>query len=453
MRVSGGAVLAAAWLAIAPASRAGIELVTLPARDRVELTIYREVDLTLVRERRTLTFGKGRNRLEFSWAGTMIDPTSLELAPVEDRGRFEVLDRSYPPRVAKTLVWTVETDREGPRPVEISYFTAGVSWSATYQVVASPDGARMDLDGDVRIVNRSGEDYEDASVRLVVGHVGLVESIAELAARNDARGLLVPATTRSAASGRKRDFAAKDKKQSRRRAMLAMDGDFDDDEREAAKEIVKEGLADQFLFSIPGTETIRQGWSLRLPSVRKPGVPASLLFRYDPERYGDAVHSFFKLSNTEAGGLGTEPLPEGVVQVFRRTPAGRLAFLGTSTTKYIPVGEKVELDLGVDPELVFEVRPVARREESFEFDRRGDPSGWDEILEESLVVRSGKPFPIELEIFRHLPTSHGTLVGDRTWETLDVDSRKLALTLSPGGREALRTTATWGHGTRAERKR
>ena len=45
---------------------ARINVTTLPGRDSVQLTIYNSVDLTLVKETRTLTFKKGSNRLEFS---------------------------------------------------------------------------------------------------------------------------------------------------------------------------------------------------------------------------------------------------------------------------------------------------------------------------------------------------------------------------------------------------
>src|SRR4051812_50001509 len=57
-------------LFLAAQAPARINVVTLPGRDSVQLTIYNSVDLTLVRETRLLTFKKGLNRLEFSWANT-----------------------------------------------------------------------------------------------------------------------------------------------------------------------------------------------------------------------------------------------------------------------------------------------------------------------------------------------------------------------------------------------
>ncbi|MHC5089739.1 MAG: hypothetical protein ACYSOT_09030, partial [Planctomycetota bacterium] len=53
---------------------AKVDLVTLPAKDMTQLTIYNSADLTLVRDARSLTLKEGDNKLQFSWANTLIDP-------------------------------------------------------------------------------------------------------------------------------------------------------------------------------------------------------------------------------------------------------------------------------------------------------------------------------------------------------------------------------------------
>ena len=55
-----------------------IDLVTLPNRNSVALTIYNSEDITLVKETRYVTLKRGLNQLQFSWANTLIDPTSVE---------------------------------------------------------------------------------------------------------------------------------------------------------------------------------------------------------------------------------------------------------------------------------------------------------------------------------------------------------------------------------------
>src|SRR5512136_743789 len=175
-----GSVLVVLTIA-ATTAFARINVVTLPGRDTVQLTIYNSADLTLVKEMRLLTFRKGLNRLEFSWANTLIDPTSVEFKALTHTDEVEVLDASFPPRVANTLEWRIQSEFAGEVQVEIRYFTSGISWAADYVAEAAKDEKAMTLAGNVRVNNNSGEDYENAQVRLVVGVVRLVEQIVNLA--------------------------------------------------------------------------------------------------------------------------------------------------------------------------------------------------------------------------------------------------------------------------------
>jgi len=104
------ALVIAATLAIFAGSSAlarDIDLVTLPPRDAVQLTIYNSEDLTLVKEIRSITFKRGVNRLQFSWAGTLIDPTSVYLRPLEHEDQIEVLDTTFPGDRPQVLIWNV----------------------------------------------------------------------------------------------------------------------------------------------------------------------------------------------------------------------------------------------------------------------------------------------------------------------------------------------------------
>src|SRR3982750_264944 len=73
-----------------------VDLSTVPTRDTVQLTIYNSEDLTLVRETRAVTFKKGANPLQFSWANTLIDPSSVELKFLTSADKLDVLDTTFP---------------------------------------------------------------------------------------------------------------------------------------------------------------------------------------------------------------------------------------------------------------------------------------------------------------------------------------------------------------------
>src|SRR6187399_582508 len=92
------ALLAIAVLAcgFAPLRAENVDLSTVPARSTVQLTIYNSEDITLVRETRIVTFKKGVNPLQFSWANTLIDPSSVELKFLTNADKLEVVDTTFP---------------------------------------------------------------------------------------------------------------------------------------------------------------------------------------------------------------------------------------------------------------------------------------------------------------------------------------------------------------------
>ena len=73
-----------------------IDLVTVPERSSVQLTIYNSADITMVSEERNLTFKKGLNAIQFTWAETLIDPTSLRISFKDRKGSLSLLDTVYP---------------------------------------------------------------------------------------------------------------------------------------------------------------------------------------------------------------------------------------------------------------------------------------------------------------------------------------------------------------------
>jgi hypothetical protein len=131
-----------------------------------------------------------------------------------------------------------------------------------------------------------------------------------------------------------------------------------------AKAIVKEGLSEYFIFTIEGTETVPNGWSKRLRSIEAAAAPVKIQYRYRPSEYGDQLVRMYLLTNDEKSQLGSSPLPDGIVRVFRDNGKGGLSYLTQQSIKYIPIGDKIELNLGVDPEVIFELRRCSKSSRS-----------------------------------------------------------------------------------------
>ncbi|MDP6381437.1 MAG: hypothetical protein QF662_08845, partial [Phycisphaerae bacterium] len=254
---------------------------------------------------------KGINRIQYSWANTLIDPTSVEIRPVEKENQIEVLDTTFPGDKPQHLIWNIESKVAGQVKFQVTYFTSGISWSADYVLITNPQETEMSFDGYVQIFNNSGEEYGNAQVRLVVGVVNLVEKIRELALRR--LGVRLPD-----------DYADWDEKTVdalKAPALYSALRGKKKNGRQRPAEIIKEGLSEYFIYTIEGRQTIPNKWSKRLLSFRARQVKFDILYRLRPHQYGVRPIRFFMLTNDKEHKLGTTPLPEALCERFATTAA------------------------------------------------------------------------------------------------------------------------------------
>jgi hypothetical protein len=424
---------------------AKIDLVTLPTRNTVQLTIYNSADMTLVRESRALTLKNGQNKLQFSWANTLIDPTSLEMLPKADADKITIANLTYPPRVTNLGLWNIDSGVSGKEPVEITYLTSGLSWRAFYMGTLTEDEKMMGLKGYVVVTNNTGEDYENAQTRLIVGKVHILDEIAELARRQYPYGRpgMVPVPQAASAPA----------EEGMRRARVVM-------EKVAGaapskpKEVTKEGLSEYFLYTIEGTETIPNGWSKRLLSFNADQVPVVNLYKYEEERYGPSVMRFLSFKNDKEHKLGETPIPGGMLKVYRDIgDQGHLSYTGQSSFKYIPVDEDVELNLGQVANLVVEPKLMDFKTENYRFDRNGNVSGWDEIHTFKIEVKNTRDISARVEIKRNFSTQYWDVAysGDfGAFEKVNLNTVKFTLDLQPRSGKQFQYVLRTYHGTREE---
>jgi hypothetical protein len=438
----------------APAS--AIELVTLPRRENVQVTIYNSADLTLVRDRRNLTLKKGWNWLQFMWANTLIDPTSLSLEPLQEADKIDVQQLVFPARLRELGRWLIRSDVSGRVPFEITYFTSGLSWRAFYMGTLSGDEKTMRLDGYVRVGNNSGEDYENAQTRLIVGKVHLLDQIAELAKRPYPYGMPMPLGGlhgyTSGGFGGMRGAAITNGDAMNRNGYILSWGEVREGLRR--KEIRKEGLSEYFLYTIEGTETIPDKWGKRLLSFEAKDIPIKSLYKYDEERWGEQTIRFVSFSNDKKHNLGDTPIPNGTVKIYSQADEqGYLSYVGGTDIKYIPLDEEVELNLG--PARLVSVEPILMdfKTDNYVFDGKKNIAGWDEVRTWKIEVTNTRTLPIEIEITRGFQTAYWTLQLDDkniSYEKYDAAHARFKLTLEPRGKRAFEYMVTTYHGTREE---
>ncbi len=427
----------------APAS--AIELVTLPRREKVQLTIYNSADLTLVRERRNLTLKKGWNWLQFMWANTLIDPTSLSLEPLAQADKIDIQQLVFPARLRELGRWLIRSEVSGQVPFEITYFTSGLSWRAFYMGTLSQDEKMMQLQGYVRVGNNSGEDYEKAETRLIVGQVHILDQIAELAKRqypynrpvqfDDYAGWGMEAKPYDGRLGDKLFFSYADKLDTELRR----------------KEIRKEGLSEYFLYTIEGTETIPDKWGKRLLSFDAADIEVEGLYKYDEQRWGNQTIRFVKFANDEDHNLGDTPIPNGTVKIYSQAEErGYLSYVGGTNIKYIPVDEEVELNLGPARLVSVEPKLMDFKTDNYIFDRKGNIAGWDEIRTWKIEITNTRELPIEIEITRGFGTAYWTIQVDIPYEKHDATHARFKVNLEPRSKSTFEYTIITYHGVREE---
>ena len=436
-------------LLLAPPASARINVTSLPGRDSVQLTIYNSADLTLVKETRLLTFRKGLNKLEFSWANTLIDPTSVEFRALTRPDEIEILDVSFPPRVTNTLEWRINSEFAGEVTVEIRYFTSGISWSADYVAEVNQPEKLMQLAGYVRVTNKSGEDYENTSVRLVVGTIRLVENIGDLARRGQIldKQTVTVLRTNGSLGLLTVDFATSDGTSALFGGMAGGGGAKD----QKLREVVKESLSEYFLYSVEGRDTIPTGWSKRLPSFNTPAVPLVSLYKFEVEQWGATVQRFYAFTNNLASKLGKEPLPDGAVRAFRTVTDDRLlAYVGATSVKYIPINERVEMDLGADAAVLVKPTLLNWEKTNLSFDAFGNVTGWTTKETWEIELQNSRDIDIMLDVRRNF-SGDWSLEIQTPYEKLDANKVKFLRPLKPRELQKITYTLTTRHGTSATR--
>jgi hypothetical protein len=444
-------IIIIAFLAIGIAY-AKVDLVTLPERETVQLTIYNSADMTLARESRALTLKQGKNELQFSWENTLIDPTSLEMLPKAHASEIDIANLTFPPRVRNLGLWNVDSKFSGKVPIEITYLTSGLSWRAFYMGTLTENEDKMRLQGYVRVTNNSGEDYANAQTRLIVGQVHMLDQIADLARQQYPYGRPggppVPMPMRGGGAGGGRGGA--------RGGGGMMGGGFggapvDVMSQMRPREVVKEGLSEYFLYTIEGTETIENTWSKRLLSFDVEDVNVINLYKYEQERYGDSVVRFLSFKNDDKHNLGKTPIPGGMLKVYRNVDKeNHLSYEGQSEFKYIPVNEDVELNLGAVANVVVEPKLMDFKTENYRFGSNGEITGWDEVRKFDIEVRNTRDVPIKVEIKRNFPTQYWQVTSPDKYEEFDVDTIKYTLEMKPVSKQKISYTVRIYQGTRRD---
>jgi hypothetical protein len=310
-----------------------------------------------------------------------------------------------------TLSWLIQSQTTGTTPLQLSYVTSGLTWSADYNLVAPEKGDVVDLIGWITMNNETGRTFENARFKLVAGDVSKIQDRNRLMKRQAGYAM----------------------------AARAMD-----------EETVTEKSFDDFhLYTITRQTTLRDQQSQQVEFVRVTGVKAPRVYLYD-----GASHAFGGYRNwysesvqvqRQIGGTGNKkvwivrelenaqdnslgmPLPAGRVRFYRADDDGLLEFTGENEIDHTPKDETIRLYTGNAFDLVGE-----RTQTEFQYDQN------DRWIRESyrIQLRNRKEEPVTIRVVEHLFRWSGWKIQQSSHEYNKKDSRTVEFDVKvPAGEE------------------
>jgi len=221
-------------------------------------------------------------------------------------------------RARPTLVIKAVADKAGEVPVDLSYLSRGLSWSADYVVDLGADEKSVNINGLVTLTNQSGITYKDAKLQLVAGNVNQVQPMLERAG-----------------------------------GMVAMDA-----MPSSAPKMVEQAAFEYHLYSLERPTTIKENQTKQVAMLSAADVPVEkqYLITNAANVWGNYGYNFgegprqnaavkLKFKNEEKSHLGM-PLPAGIVRVYKKDANGNTLFVGEDHIDHTPKNERVDLTLG-----------------------------------------------------------------------------------------------------------
>jgi hypothetical protein len=293
-----------------------------------------------------------------------------------------------------TLVVKLASQQAGDVPVDLSYLTRGLSWSADYVAELSPDEKTLNLNGWVTLTNMSGIAYNDAKLQLVAGEVNQYQPQPPM-----------PLAEMAAADGMRRE------------------------------KMQSEAAFEYHLYSLDRPTTLKENQTKQVALLAAEQVPvekkyvlvnvAQLGGNYgakvgETERVNAEVR--VRLKNDEASHLGL-PLPMGVVRVYKADSDGDAIFVGEDHIKHTPKNEEVDLMLG-------RAFDVTARGKQVDYKRIAD-----NVYENSyeIEVKNAKKEPVTVTLREFVPGDWEMLQESVKHEKVDASTAEWQLNVPAEG--------------------
>ena len=310
-------------------------------------------------------------------------------------------------RARPTLSVTVDSSRAGPRLVDLSYLTTGLSWRADYVALFDETGGRLDLQGWITLTNTSGTPFVDADTQLVAGQVAIAGN--------------TPPPYRPISRPRVGAIAG------------VVRGGAEAGAGPGAS------VGDVHVYRLPERTTIAQNQTKQVSFLDAHGVSAHKVYRWSQSDFESAdnpssAEVAVAFANSSAGGLAAG-LPAGTIRVYERDAGGAPKFVGENPIGHTPQGSELAVKIGeafdvtVQPTLVSS-QVISKRRTRYAMSYR---------------LSNARPGPVTVELRQGgLHEQNTVIVESQPGRAVDAYTRAWAVTVPAGGETTLTATLeTW----------
>lgn len=322
------------------------------------------------------------------------------------------------------LIWTVESEREGPENIRMSYLIEGLEWLAQYDVIVQEDGRTAYFGGRISLKNESPGTFSNAQVRLITTESGLARDERQRTVASGARRQTQPSPPMRYAYGA---------------------------DAPTFEEAVS-GPVPVDVYNLPETVTLAPDDHVFIRYVQADRLSVERFFVYDGVlfdrfqrfrrndwNYGTESHSVvdahLQFVNESAEGLGV-PLPPGRFRLYQRKAEDIVDFIGEDQLLTTPVDGTGHVRLGAAPGLrgerertgYVEVTPMRVYEESFR-----------------ITLENNSEDTAEIRVVEHLYRWHDFEIvrADAEYELVGEQTIEFRPELRPGGRRTIHYTVRY----------
>ena len=278
-----------------------------------------------------------------------------------------------------TLRWQIYSAKPARLAAELAYITRGMSWQATYNVVAPETkdvtaAEHVDVMGWVTIQNNSGTEFPQATIKLMAGDVAKIQNTFMKQDRFVGGGLAMAAAP--------------------------------------APQVTQQAFDDFHLYDLNRTVSLRSGETKQVQFLESGEVTMTRVYEYDGGNTGyvnfyagyhndqptfgngsnTKVNVRAEIKNAVANHLGM-PLPAGRIRLYLRDSGGQMEFIGEGTIPHTPTDETVKVPVGS----AFDVTGT-RKQTDFHVDQRAHTI--DETFE--ITVKNQKTTPVNVAVVEHM---------------------------------------------------